>query len=1196
MKNFFRIVMLALVVCATSCAREDISSNLVGGGDAIEVTFTADLGELGTRTATVGDGSHVDRVYLGIYENNLPLNYLDNLTEDEGYLVTDGKATFSVVLLKDKVYDLVFWAQKAGLKTTEGKDVYNMDWAKRELTVDYTGVLSQAEERDAFYLVQNGFKAGHDETVFKLYRPFAQLNAGLSKVEVENITHNGVDVKSLKSKAVVRKVANKLFLGQDNHGKIDKDNLVEVEFGSAAKPAEELKVSSAVTGGPFEYVSLNYLLVNEEQLVEVDYTFTDNEGTNYERTYYSVPVKRNYRTNIVGALLSSPIDFTVEIVPEFTNSPEEDYNREVWDGKSVSAPVQNANGEYEITDGAELAWLAGVVNGTISRAEGDQLKDLTFVLTEDIDLGNKPWTMIGDPTNYYKEFFAGILDGNGKTIRNLNVVGHNMAGLFGPLHTGATIKNLTIDGATITSNHYAGVIAAWVETGAGANIIENCHVKNATVVSSAELVGDAWDNGDKAGAICGFMYKGTIKDCSATNVSISAYRDFGGIVGYAKGSTISGNTIENVTLTQDNAHNYKNYTKLADFNIGHFVGRNDGSTLTGNNGTAQIVINLEGLETTPEEMLQVDGAVVTLPEGEYTLPSDLGDSVTIEGAEGANVVINAPNAANLKSNDVTFRNVTINKSNSNYNGFQHSNVMNYEDCVINNQIFLYGQNETFTRCTFNQASADAYNVWTYGARNVTFNECTFNSAGKSVLVYNEGHNGSVVTFNDCTLNASAPANDGKAAIEVDSSLLKDNMEYVVNINNTTATGFDEGSVSGNTLWNNKKGDRLTVTVDGEVVLANGYVKILADGLYQNGSTYSVTKPAGLLYLSNKTMEDGAVINIDADLDLEGASFKAIAAGYSKSLAVNGNGHTISNVAVEVCGHNSVGSAALFFCYTGGKLNVNNLNVYNVTVPAGTYSGVISGYTQGDVTLENVVVEKCNVKGVKKVGGLVGFVEASTSNFVATNCQVLDTVVEATEKQAGTVFGYLAKPATLNNCVVEGSTAVAPKYCNNGLVSTDPAQAALIVDGVAIRFAEKAETMTAIAKDATIDTNIILASDVTGDATLLQKADIDLVVDGDNHNYTGTIYIHGQARHTGAETLAIQNVNFVSNETIDFISSNTTVSTERYAHNVTIKDCTFTGSGNGDVVGARFRQAYNIAIENFNLQCIYLRLRSLSAVV
>ena len=181
---------------------------------------------------------------------------------------------------------------------------------------------------------------------------------------------------------------------------------------------------------------------------------------------------------------------------------------------------------------------------------------------------------------------------------------------------------------------------------------------------------------------------------------------------------------------------------------------------------------------------------------------------------------------------------------------------------------------------------------------------------------------------------------------------------------------------------------------------------------------------------------------------------------------------------------------------------------------------------------------------------------------------------------------MAKPATLNNCVVEGSTAAAPKYCNNGLVSTDPAQAALIVDGVAIRFAEKAETMTAIAKDATIDTNIILASDVTGDAILLQKADIDLVVDGDNHNYTGTIYIHGQARHTGAETLAIQNVNFVSNETIDFISSNTTVSTERYAHNVTIKDCTFTGSGNGDVVGARFRQAFNIAIENCTANALH----------
>ena len=59
--------------------------------------------------------------------------------------------------------------------------------------------------------------------------------------------------------------------------------------------------------------------------------------------------------------------------------------------------------------------------------------------------------------------------------------------------------------------------------------------------------------------------------------------------------------------------------------------------------------------------------------------------------------------------------------------------------------------------------------------------------------------------------------EGKAAVEVDSSLIKDG-HYTVVFNNTTANGFANGNVSGNSLWNNKKGDKLTVIVDGTQVL------------------------------------------------------------------------------------------------------------------------------------------------------------------------------------------------------------------------------------------------------------------------------------------------------------------------------------------------------------------------------------------
>lgn len=108
--------------------------------------------------------------------------------------------------------------------------------------------------------------------------------------------------------------------------------------------------------------------------------------------------------------------------------------------------------------------------------------------------------------------------------------------------------------------------------------------------------------------------------------------------------------------------------------------------------------------------------------------------------------------------------------------------------------------------------------------------------------------------------------------------------------------------------------------------------------------------------------------------------------------------------------------------------------------------------------------------------------------------------------------------------------------------------------------------------------IVLACNITGNVTATQKENVDVVIDGIGNKFTGTIYIHGQARANGAETLTIKNVNFVANETMDFISSNSTASTERYAHNVTIQNCSFTGNG-AEVMGARFRQAYNITMKD-----------------
>lgn len=218
-------------------------------------------------------------------------------------------------------------------------------------------------------------------------------------------------------------------------------------------------------------------------------------------------------------------------------------------------------------------------------------------------------------------------------------------------------------------------------------------------------------------------------------------------------------------------------------------------------------------------------ATVVLAAGTYKLPEgskSIAEGVTIIG-NGEGTVLNTKaseeggdykyNAQNL--NNVTFKNLTINEGNGNYNGIKHSDNLKYENCVIVGQPFSWADHVVYEGCTFNQTSSGSYNIWTYGSKEITFNNCVFNCAGKGVLIYNEGTiNKEVATFNNCKFIATTQAK-GKAAIEIDSTY----SEYEVRINGCTESGFDAGSVSGNSLWNKKKGvKKVEVFVDGAQVL------------------------------------------------------------------------------------------------------------------------------------------------------------------------------------------------------------------------------------------------------------------------------------------------------------------------------------------------------------------------------------------
>lgn len=243
-----------------------------------------------------------------------------------------------------------------------------------------------------------------------------------------------------------------------------------------------------------------------------------------------------------------------------------------------------------------------------------------------------------------------------------------------------------------------------------------------------------------------------------------------------------------------------------------------------------------------------DGQTIVVNAGEYTLNGSLnytGKAFTIAAAEGADVSFDMSAAVALHGAKITFNNVTFNyKTNGNYIGLQHADTLVYDNCTINGVVFLYAVNETFNNCTFNQESAGAYNVWTYGAQNVAFNGCTFNCVGRCVLVYNEGAiDKTDLTVENTEFNASAPA-EGKAAIEIDTSLMEGGATITVD-DKTTAAGFATGSNSGKTLWNDKKqtadtNKNTTVTVAGETV-------------FEPKAT--VVKPVSVNGTSYETLED-----------------------------------------------------------------------------------------------------------------------------------------------------------------------------------------------------------------------------------------------------------------------------------------------------------------------------------------------------
>ena len=547
--------MVALLLGAASCS-SDIEPAMDG---EVPVSFAINLGD-NIDSRTISDGLKANTLKFAVFENGAEITALAQEVP-----VANKQATVTTKLVKGHTYKFVFWAQNSACTAY---NTTNMAAIK----VDYSEVNCNDETRDAFYKMDSFTVTAPFEKTEELTRPFAQINF------LADDAAGVVGVNAYKSKVTVTGVPTTLnTLDGTVAGSTD------VTFDYATIPNETLAGYA-----DYKYVAMNYILAATDKEVKNEVVLTVNDGTQDVNTVTvaNCPVQRNYRTNIFGSLFTlegkfnieiDPIYNTPDIVPEMLPAP--------WDG-SVEDPVVDGD-NVTINNAAQLAGLARDVNS------GNTYSGKTVTLTADLNLDNKPWIPIGNLVAYPGQSFNGTFDGGNHTIYNLKCDGDNtgtyeVSGLFGS--TVGPIRNVTVKGAEITSNHFAAVIVAYFSTSTPL-VIENCHAINCNVTSTPQQINGNWDDGDKVGGIIGYFASATsftVKNCTVDNCNISAFRDCGGVFGAGTWTTdISDNRVTNSTIIA-NQEGYAPYSK--DFNVGAICGRKTGGDNLGDNNTYENVI------------------------------------------------------------------------------------------------------------------------------------------------------------------------------------------------------------------------------------------------------------------------------------------------------------------------------------------------------------------------------------------------------------------------------------------------------------------------------------------------------------------------------------------------------------------------------------------------------------------------------
>ncbi len=303
MKKYTYILYMtfAIVLMMTSSCQKVQGDGSLLSGEEVAVTYNITVPEFLMLKAAAAPDVNMLRwaVYLTKDEN--PSSATDmslaKLLNFDSCAITSNNINATVKFIKDQNYVVIFWAYNSEYDNY----IIPQDGDLRTIRMNTTDLKSNDATRDAYYGVDYviSAKAGSGSGV-ELKRPLAQINIGTETLIVGS---NTVDVVSTEFSVKSLPTAFNPVTGAVSEA-------ADITFGADAPIKDNGNYLTLQSGNPvktYTQIAMNYIFASPDQTQSYDISLKikTNPGGDINVDVSNVSVKGNYKTNIVGDLITT---------------------------------------------------------------------------------------------------------------------------------------------------------------------------------------------------------------------------------------------------------------------------------------------------------------------------------------------------------------------------------------------------------------------------------------------------------------------------------------------------------------------------------------------------------------------------------------------------------------------------------------------------------------------------------------------------------------------------------------------------------------------------------------------------------------------------------------------------------------------------------------------------------------------------